>query len=734
MFLLIRTGLLFGGLAFMTVGSATEPNRLIHEKSPYLRQHAHNPIDWYPWGDEAFAKAVAENKPIFLSIGYSTCHWCHVMADESFADEETAAYLTEHFVSTKVDREERPDVDHIYMSFVQAATGSGGWPLNVWLTPDRKPFFGDVYFAPDDRGRRPGFPTVLKHLADIWAADSDRVRDQSEQMIAALADQMAPVPDADVLSWEALRDQALDGLTKGFDSRHGGFDPGEKFPSGPTLELLLDLAVTHPDAERRDHALEMLTTTLEAISTQGLHDHVGGGFHRYTVDPEWGVPHFEKMLYDQAQIAHAMMSAWQLTGRTEFETAAKSALSYVTERLTHPDGGFYSAEDAVSLPDADSDRKIEGAYYTWTAEQFAAVVPADDQPLVMEAFGIRKNGNVAKDHDVQGELAGQNILQRARTTAQLADLFELEPAQIYTRLTGALELLKTAREERPRPHLDDKIVTAWNGLMISAYARAGQIWGEARYTETARHAARFLRDRLYDESTRTLSRSYRDGQRDALGFAEDYALVIQGLLDLYETDFDITSLQWTLELQEQQDAIFWDPERGGYFASDPRDKSIVLRMKIEHDGVEPAATSTAVRNLGRLAALFHDAEMLEKAASAARSMGGILQRAPTALPQLLAATGWLAGDAQQALIQSAPDNARLPELLTEIRGRFHPRRMVVRIDATGRSFFESRVSFIAGLPDELPDHATAYICENFVCQMPTSDRAELAEILDRATR
>jgi uncharacterized protein len=656
------------------------------------------------------------------------------MADESFANEETAAYLNEHFVSIKVDREERPDVDHIYMSFVQAATGNGGWPLNVWLTPERKPFFGGVYFAPEDRGRLPGFPSVLKHLANLWAAESDRVRDQSEQMIAALADQMAPAPDEGALSWNALRDEALSGLTATFDTLHGGFDAREKFPSGPTLELLLDLAVTHPDPERRSHAREMMTITLEAIATQGLHDHVGGGFHRYTVDPAWGVPHFEKMLYDQAQIAHAMLSAWQLTRRPEFEAAAKSALNYVTERLTHPAGGFYSAEDAVSLPTADSDLKIEGAYYTWTMEQFAAVVPADDQPLVMEAFGLRRNGNVANDYDVQGELAGKNVLHRARTTAQLADLFELEPDEVDNRINRALALMKAAREARPRPHLDDKIVTAWNGLMISAYARAGQIWDDAPYAEIAQRAAHFLRERLYDESTRTISRSYRDGQRDALGFAEDYALVVQGLLDLYETDFDIAWLQWALELQHQQDAIFRDPERGGYFASDPRDDSIVLRMKVEHDGVEPAATSTAVRNLGRLAALFHDDKLLDGAVEASHSMSGILQRSPTALPQLLAATGWFAGDAQQALFHSSPDNERLPELLTEIRDRFHPRRMVVRIDSESRPFFESRVSFIAGLPDDLPDEATAYICENFVCQMPTSDRAELAEILDRAAR
>lgn len=709
------------------------PNRLIGEKSPYLRQHAYNPVDWYPWGDEAFARAAAENKPIFLSVGYSTCHWCHVMAAESFADPEVAALLNEHFVSIKLDREERPDLDHIYMTFVQRATGSGGWPLNVWLTPERQPFFGGTYFAPEDRGRRPGFTTVLNHLAGLWADDPAKIRSQSDQMLVALTNAMAPSVDPDGVDWPALRDAGLAGLANRFDRGYGGFDAVEKFPSGPSLELLIDLAASHPEEASREQALEMLVTTLEAIVSQGLHDHVGGGFHRYTVDTGWQTPHFEKMLYDQAQVTNALISAWQLTGNEDFRFAAINALAYVQRRLTHPPGGFYSAEDAVSLPTLESTETREGAFYTWTVKELRAELDPSAYDFMVSAFAIREAGNVVADQNPHGELDSQNVLRRTLTTSQLAEENGITEQQVLVRFKAILAQLNAAREHRPPPHLDDKIIAAWNGMMISAFARAHQVWDSNRsFLSSAQGAAWFLRDHLYDESSGELVRSYREGQRNPLGFAEDYALVIQGLLDLYEADFDTRWLEWAMQLQEKQDEIYEDSETGGYWASDPRDESVVMRVKIEHDGVEPSATSIAVRNLGRLAALLHDEDLLLRAQRTAASMAPVVERSPTALPQLLASSGWLEGDAQQALLHGSADDPHLAELLAEVRSRFHPRRMVVRIDDLHRSFFESRVSFVSGLPDEYPERAMAYICENFVCQMPTSERSDLAIILDRA--
>jgi uncharacterized protein YyaL (SSP411 family) len=733
-FLLHRLAFLFLTVVAGSSINAQEPNRLAQESSPYLRQHARNPVDWYPWGEEAFAKARAENKPIFLSIGYSTCHWCHVMADESFSNAAVAAQLNEYFVSIKVDREERPDIDHIYMAFVQASTGSGGWPLNVWLTPELNPFYGGTYFSPQRNGRTPGFTDVLTHITELWEQDNQSVREQSAQMLALLANNLNSTPlDAGQLDWNLARTDALAATVAQYDPIHGGFGSRQKFPSGPTLQFLVDASVTAADQSQRAQALQMLSHTLRSISTQGLHDHVGGGFHRYTVDAAWEVPHFEKMLYDQAQIVDALISAWQLTGDDLFRQTATAALHYVRDRLTHPDGGFYSAEDAVSLPTAHAAEKVEGAYYTWTHHELATLLESSELAIFQAAFGIGDDGNVSPGEDTRGELKGQNVLRR-RPTDEIAAEFKLTEREVNAKLDRALARLKTAQQQRPRPHLDDKIITAWNGLMISALARAGQVFGDPVFTTAAQRAAHYLRDHLYDQTTGTLARSYRDGHGSAVGFAEDYAFLIQGLIDLYETDFDTHWLAWALELQAQQQTLFWDVAKGGYFASDGNDASVVLRVKVEHDGAEPAATSVAVRNLGRLAALLHDDGLLAQARRAAGSLSGVWSGSPTALPQLVAAAGWLKGDAQQALFHANPDDPNLAELLQEVRSRFHPRRVTVRIDATSRSFFQPLVPVIAALPDEVPTIAMAYICENFVCQLPTHDRTELAELLDRGVR
>ena len=706
-------------------------NRLIDEKSPYLKQHAHNPVDWYPWGEEAFAKARAENKPIFLSVGYSTCHWCHVMEEESFENEEIAAQLNAHFINVKVDREERPDVDRVYMTFVQASTGSGGWPMSVWLTPELKPFFGGTYFAPEDRGRRPGFSTVIQHLADLWESQPEQIRDQSQQMLDALAEDLQTAATNEALPLPALRAAAFDRLVESFDPDFGGFDPGPKFPEPSKLELLVDLAATTTDAADRDRAIQLLTTTLHAIVNRGLHDHLAGGFHRYTVDSQWRVPHFEKMLYDQAQITHVLLSAWQLTAEPRFRHAAESTLAYVQRVMTHPDGAFYSAEDADSTRNANSDTKVEGAFYTWTAAGIAAALPAEERNLFSFAYGIEDTGNVIPAHDPEGVLSGQNVLYRAHHDADCAREFDLPIETVVARLAAGRERLRAERNRRPRPHLDDKVVTAWNGLMISAFARAGQILDNPAHTATARAAATFLRAHLFDEENGHLARSWRDGRRDSRGFAEDYAFLIQGLLDLYESDFDHTWLRWALQLQQTQIDLFWDDAEGGFFANDAADSSIVLRIKADHDGAEPAATSISVRNLGRLAALFHRDDLLDRAEAGARSLAVALQRNPLSLPQLLIAAGWLDGTAQQALIHGTADAPSTAGLLREIRSRFHSRRVALRIDDASRTFFESQVPFVKGLPDGTPEIATAYICENFVCQMPTTDPAELAELLER---
>lgn len=695
-------------------------NRLADATSPYLRQHADQPVDWYPWGEDAFARARAENKPVFLSIGYSTCHWCHVMAAESFADPAIAAQLNRDFIAIKVDREQRPDLDRVYQSFVQALGGSGGWPLNVWLTPDLKPFYGGTYFPPADEGHQPGLPTILQRIAAAWSADPDRLRAQSSELLAGLAAQLAPAPTDDATDWPQLRATAQQDLQARFDPVHGGFDPAAKFPAPVTLEFLLDQLAAAPDATARQHARDLLLPTLRAIVRGGLHDHVGGGFHRYTVDPAWRVPHFEKTLYDQAQLIPVLLTAWQVTGDAALRAAAVDTLAYLDQNLALPTGGFASAEDADSALSSDPARHREGAFYTWTAAEIDTLLPAADRDLFRRAFAIADSGNVAPADDPTGELAGQNVLA-------LAPDFTPTPAE-QTRLDACLNLLNTARAARPRPALDDKAVTAWNGLALSAYARAAQVLDDPALLATARRTATFLRDHLCDPATGRLARSHRAGHNDALGFPEDYAALIQGLIDLYETDFDPAWLDWALRLQGTMDKLFWDHDHGGYFANTAADTSVVLRLKVDHDNTEPAATSLAVRNLGRLAALLHDDTLLQQARSAARALAPAARREPSALPVLLAASGWLTGDAQQALLHAAPGPVT-DAFLRLLRTHPHPRRVTLRVDAASRSFFNARVPLITALPDDTPATPTLYLCENFVCQLPVSTAAEVLGLL-----
>ncbi|WP_221031288.1 thioredoxin domain-containing protein [Actomonas aquatica] len=712
----------------LSLGGLTNPctaaNRLADATSPYLRQHADQPVDWYPWSEDAFARARAENKPIFLSIGYSTCHWCHVMADESFSDPAIAAVLNDGFIAIKVDREQRPDLDRVYQSFVQALGSPGGWPLNVWLTPDRQPFYGGTYFPPADEGRRPGFTTVLQRIAGAWAADPDRLRAQSTDMLAALSSELTPAPDANsadtVPDWPTLRNAALDRLAELFDTTHGGFDPAAKFPAPVTLEFLLDQLASAPIPADRERARHFLTTTLHAIVRGGLHDHVGGGFHRYTVDPAWRVPHFEKTLYDQAQLIPILLTTWQYTDDDSFRAAAVDTLAYLNQQLALPAGGFASAEDADAALPGDPTQHREGAFYTWTAAELAAVLPAADLDLFRRAFAVRDTGNVAPAHDPTGELAGSNTLALAPDFAPTA----AEQA----RLNACIDLLNTHRAQRPRPARDDKVVTAWNGFALSAFARAAQILDDPAHLATAQRTARFLRAHLYDETTGHLARSFHDGQRDAVGFPEDYAALIQGLIDLYETDFDPTWLAWARELQTTQDELFWDDAHGGYFANAATDTTVVLRLKVDHDNTEPAATSLAVRNLGRLAALFHDDDLLNRARLAARALAPTATREPAALPSFLAATGWLTGDAQQALLHAAP-GPTTDTFLHLLRTHPHPRRVTLRIDATSQAYFAPRVPLIAALPDETPTAPTLYLCENFVCQLPVTTTAEVLTLL-----
>src|SRR5256884_6570873 len=478
-------------------------NRLAQEKSPYLLQHAHNPVDWYPWGEEAFAKARRENKPIFLSVGYSTCHWCHVMAHESFESEEVAAIMNREFVNIKVDREERPDVDRVYMTFVQATTGGGGWPMSVWLTPDLKPFVGGTYFPPVDRYGQPGFKKVLERIAAAWKQDHAKIADQGSKLLEALRESQSAQAETTAKIDNQFFQTAYEQLSRSFDDKEGGFGTAPKFPRPVSLNFLTRFYARDPKGESGKHALEMDLVTLRKMAAGGMHDHLGGGFHRYSVDRYWHVSHFEKMLYDQAQLASAYLDASQITQDRQYADVARDILDYVARDMNSKEGGFLSAEDADSLLEHGKPEHAEGAFYVWTEKQVDSAL-GDDSSVFKFHYGVQPHGNAPEGSDPQDEFRGKNILIQRHTIAETAKHFKKSEDEARQSLARNREKLLSIRNKRPRPHLDDKIIAAWNGLMISAYARAGQVLDEPRYIETATRSARFLRTHLYDDKSKLL--------------------------------------------------------------------------------------------------------------------------------------------------------------------------------------------------------------------------------------
>jgi hypothetical protein len=705
-------------------------NRLAQEKSPYLLQHAHNPVDWFAWGEEAFAKARGENKPIFLSIGYSTCHWCHVMAHESFESEATAQIMNREFVNIKVDREERPDVDRVYMTFVQATTGGGGWPMSVWLTPDLKPFVGGTYFPPEDRYGQPAFKKVLERIAATWKENREKISEQGERIIDALKQATPSGETAGEVDLVAL-DAAYEHFARTFDAREGGFGSAPKFPRPVTLNFLARYYARNRHSDSGQHALEMFLLTLRKMSAGGIHDHVGGGFHRYAVDAIWHVPHFEKMLYDQAQLATAYLDAFQITREPLFESTARGILDYVRRDITSTEGGFYSAEDADSLFEHGKPEHGEGAFYLWKKSELEAAL-GESAPLFNFHYGVDDNGNVATGSDPHGEFTGRNILFERHSVSETASRFQKTEEETRLLLARARAELFTIRAKRPRPHLDDKIIAAWNGLMISAFARGAQVLDDARYLEAAKGAAEFLRAQLYDKKRKLLARVFRQGPT-VDGFADDYAFVIQGMLDLYEASFEIKWLTFAFELQATLDAEFFDNKSGGYFTVTGRDPSILLRMKEDNDSAEPAASSIAALNLARLAAMRNDPDLLGRANKTTAAFARPLATFPTALPQMLVALDFLQGAPRQIVLAGARADKHSQSLLREMHRHFLPTAVLLHADAgPGQKFLgEKNDALLAMTP--LSGKSTVYVCQNFTCHAPITDPADLAQLLAKET-
>jgi uncharacterized protein YyaL (SSP411 family) len=687
----------YGG-AMNPTAQPTHTNRLAREKSPYLLQHARNPVDWFAWGEGAFEKARRENKPIFLSIGYSTCHWCHVMERESFENDGVAAFLNQHFVSIKVDREERPDVDKIYMTFVQATTGSGGWPMTVFLTPELKPFFGGTYFPPDNRHGRPGFLQLLQRIQELWSTVRDDLVDSAGDAHAKL-EQMASTgePSGVVLTVEELRNAGLQ-LKRMFDPRHGGFGNAPKFPQPSQPQFLLRYAQRFADEE----AVRMVLQTCDSMAAGGIHDQLGGGFARYSVDAEWLVPHFEKMLYDNAQLVQLYLDAFLVSGEARHADVVRDILNYVLRDMTHAEGGFYSAEDADS-------EGHEGKFYCWTRAELEKLLAPEEFNVAVRYFGITEQGNFV-DHSHPQPLAGQNVLSIVAPELSATD---------KNLLASATKKMLAVRAQRVRPHLDDKILASWNGLMLGAFARAYAVLGDEKYRAAAEKNVTFIQAKLWDKNSKTLFHRWRDGERDKVELLEGYAFMLSGVIDVYEATLVASHMEFAVALAETMLQKFFDVENGGFFQSLAA-PDLILRVKEDYDGAEPSGNSVATLALLRLGATTGRKEFTEAAEKTLRLFATRLQQIPQAVPYLLGALDFSMQEPKRAVVAGDPVSTGAQTLLRAIHSVYQPNKVVLGNQGAVEEFART-------LPAK--NGPVIYLCTGNACQAPTSDPAEVRKLL-----
>ena len=684
-------------------------NKLIEETSPYLLQHAHNPVDWRPWGSEAFEQAQKEDKPIFLSIGYSTCHWCHVMEHESFEDQQIAKIMNEHFVSIKVDREQRPDVDEIYMNAVMMMTGSGGWPLSVFLTPEGKPFYGGTYFPPRDAYGRPGFDRVLLSVADAWKNRRQELVGSATKM-NELLQSPAGSTDKSNLSPEIL-DNAFGSFQNIFDAVNGGFWTAPKFPQPTNLSMLLSYWSRTTD----NQALSIVEKTLDAMAAGGIYDHLGGGFHRYSTDAKWLVPHFEKMLYDQALLSKVYLQAYQITKQERHAQIAKETFDYVLRDMTDPAGGFYSAEDA------DSEGK-EGTFYLWDPEQIDSALNEEQARFFNAYYGVTKEGNFEE---------GTTILNITTSMKHLENEFKKDQAAIANILTTARTKLFQERAKRTRPHRDEKIITGWNGLMISSLAYGGAVLEEEKYIEAARHAAEFILSTLHKNGR--LMRYYRDGRVVEKAFLDDYAFTTMGMLDLYEATFDVKWLIEAKSLSNQMIELFADSEKGGFFLAGKDGEKLIARTKPGSDGAIPSGNSVAALVLLKLGRLTMDQRFTELGGKVLEAFSQQLQRSPAYSSAMLMALDFRLGTTQEIIIAGNADALDVKKMLKLIRGKFLPNAVVLLHEPDkADSALYNTVPFIKN-QTAIKGKATAYVCENYVCKKPVNNMGEFENLIAGTT-
>ncbi|XP_065193282.1 spermatogenesis-associated protein 20-like [Sycon ciliatum] len=722
-------------------------NRLATEISPYLLQHATNPIDWYPWGEEAFAKAKAEKKPIFLSVGYSTCHWCHVMERETFSKKEVANIMNKNFVSIKVDREERPDIDRVYMTFLQTMyDGEGGWPMNVWLTPNLHPFHAGTYFPAVDKKDKKAFSTVSVEVAKQWEAHSDLIIQSGFDIIQKISQAIicemnsaldVPGPDCVVNCFTQLRDQ--------FDVEKGGFGGTPKFPQPVTFNFLLNLYASNPYSNNGQQSLTMTLVSLKNMAAGGIHDHIGNGFHRYSTDKAWHIPHFEKMLYDQAQLCVCYLAAYQITKEMFYANVARDILRYMARDLSDSEGGFFSAEDAESYAQLGEAQKREGAFCVWRHEEIQQLLPQVVEGTCMAGrcitfwevfcyhYSVEVQGNVPAAMDSHGDLKTQNVLKERCTVAETAAQFNLAVDVVQQLLVYCRQVLFDARRLRPRPHRDDKIVTGWNGLAISAFAKAAQALGEEEWMQRAVLAAHFIKSRMFIGG-RLKRNSYRrsSGARGldispTEAFSPDYAYLIRGLIDLYEATFDDLWLEWAVDLQNVFDTLFWDTSRGGYFDFMEGDPSILLRLKEDQDATEPTASSVAAQNLLRLAEYSQIKEFGDRATITFNAFGKRLQTTPFSLPEMMSAYLYGSRQTTQLCIVGSRLTMEWSVLMKNLHSTYAPFKTLAYVSSPN-VYVARCLPTLAPLASSLGT-PRVFICAEGTCHPPTDDAITITNLL-----
>ena len=682
-----------------------KPNHLINEKSPYLQQHAYNPVDWYPWGKEAFQKAVRENKPIFLSIGYSTCHWCHVMEHESFEDDEVAKLLNENFVSIKVDREERPDIDTIYMAVCQAMTNSGGWPLNLFLTSDKKPFYAGTYFPKTERYGNPGLIAILQQISNLWKTNKESVIASSDQVTHTLQSMSSTTP-GEILTRETLQ-RAYEHLRDNYDYLYGGFGSSPKFPTPHNYTFLLRWWKQSKDPL----ALEIVEKSLDRIGHGGIYDQIGGGFHRYSTDEYWLVPHFEKMLYDQALLAIAYTEAFQATGKPFFADMARGIFTYVLRDMTSPEGGFYSAEDADS-------EGIEGKFYVWTLDEVMRIVGEEEGKIFCDYYDVSKEGNFEE----------KNILHIDKPPDAFAKLEGLKTEELQKLLGAAREKLFAEREKRIHPHKDDKILTSWNGLMIAALAKGSQALNEPKYAQAAMRAAEFILKTLRLKDG-TLLRRYRLGDASIPGYLDDYAYFIWGLIDLYEATFEVKYLKLAQELSSDMINNFRDEKGGGFFLSGKKNEQLIAPTKEIYDGATPSGNSVALLNILRLGRMTGNTDLEKMAEHLIKTFSETINQYPLGYTQFLCALDFALGPTKEIVIAGEPGKADTQKILQEIGKRFLPGKILLLHPLKDASSIEEIAKFTKE-QKSINGKATVYMCENYACKEPTHDLQKVIQLLE----